>query len=218
MTRRTALIALLVAGVVFTAAYLSLSYSGASSDEVQIVTAPAVRLPLDGLRTSRQASVLFTVPATRMWQRFEREWGEPPYIVFVTSGGNQRKIEPLSDLGLDIRITGRGQPLTTTPGKSQPYAYSVVGNPPFPTLTFIARPGTDVRVDITAADPALLPDGELRIEPLWLKGGLKDVYVQAIVAGDTKLKLGLSFLLAVIAGALVIGSRRGRRRSTQENA
>jgi len=218
MTRRTALIAVLVSGVVFAATYLTFS-SGPNLDAIAIVTEPAVRIPLDGLRASRPASIVFTVPRTQMWQDFQDEWGEPPYIVFAYSGRNTRTIQPLSGLGLDIRVTEGGQPLTVTPGRSMPYLYSLLRNDaPFLTLTFAANPGTEVRVDITAADPALLPDGELRVEPLWRNGDLKDVLVGSMLAEDRRTKLLLSSLTAVIAGALVIGSRRRGRRSTQEKS
>jgi hypothetical protein len=139
--------------------------AGPSTEDADLAFTPVARLPLDSLKRTGAASLIFGVPSSDQWARIRDGWGDPGYIVFAFAERDSSSVLSWSSLGVEVTAsTGRG-PLGVEAAEQVPYAYSSRAQDP--GLVFRPQPGEKVRLDITVRNPSALPDGELVVQANW---------------------------------------------------
>jgi hypothetical protein len=126
-TGRSVPITLSVLGVVLLAAYPLVRISEVREQaDIQRALFPLVKAPLDSLRSTAEREFGFTVPNDSQWRRIVRRMGPPAFLAVpaTTEEMSNRQTYAASDVGLSLRVTRNGVPVTLIPTSDAPYAYS----------------------------------------------------------------------------------------------
>jgi hypothetical protein len=168
---------------------------GPTSEDVELATAPVIRLPLDALMRAGSVSVIFEVPAGVQWTRIRNAWGDPDYIVFAVSK-TDGTIVSWSSVGVAVTASIASRPLPVEPAASTPYGYSSSAQDP--GVAIRAGPGARVRVDFAVLSPNPESATEIVIQPEW--EGMKD----RIVGVALNLHLRPHIRVASVFGVLLL--------------
>lgn len=99
-----------------------------SPEQVVVVTAPLVRVPLHNEPVKQR----FIVPNDLAWRRVRFQWGEPPfYVLAVTSdrGGPRLCSQYEAPVAATVTVIGKTTPLSSCE-TGWPYGYSVLTRDP----------------------------------------------------------------------------------------
>jgi hypothetical protein len=175
--------------------------SQASHEDWDVAATPVARVPLDSLQRTRSVSLVFRVPAEEQWTRIRETWGDPDYVIFAREPDPSRAVVSWNALGIQVvGSTGLG-PLTMAPAG----AINNTTRSDDTGLSFRAKPGERVRLDLTVSASVTLPAGELTIAPNWKGDGEGRAWGMAF-ALNYRRSLRLAFFMGVgllVAGAIV---------------
>jgi hypothetical protein len=178
-----------------------------STADVSQALAPIATVPLTEAYADSQVTTQFVIPDTAAWRRIRRSWGEPDFVIVVTT--SDRHALCLSRLDLAISITDKGNPVRVAPG-SLPYAYSEDCNES--GLRFHALPGSSLHLQIAEHERRGITEEQLVVAADWLY--FKDDIVGSDLNQKTERAGRAALLLGVVVLAFPVGSSllsRGRR-------
>jgi hypothetical protein len=139
----------------------------ASAEDWEVASTPVARIPLDSLQRTRSASLVFRVPAEQQWTRIRDSWGDPGYVIFGQARAPSQSVLPWNSLGIQVvATTGLGTLQLAPAGPIQNSVHSDDAG-----LTFRAKPGENVRLDVLVGTSVTLPIGELTVAPNWTSDG-----------------------------------------------
>jgi hypothetical protein len=203
---------LTVLGVVFLAAYplVRLSELRERSD-IHRALSPLVDAPLDSLRSTAGREFALTIPSDSQWRRIVRRMGRPAFLVVPATSEEirNRQTYAASNVGLSLRVTRNGSPVTVTPTSDTPYGYSAyTQNNGF---QFTAEAGDRIALWAQVTGSQLPQESNLIMVADW--GGLNTWdWVDGAAIGYGVLTLLSSVAaalgLALIGSAIVVGWRR----------
>jgi hypothetical protein len=204
-----------VLGVVFLAAYpLARISEVRERADIHRALSPLMDAPLDSLRSTAGREFELTVPSDSQWRRIVRRMGPPAFLAVpaTTEEMRNRQTYAASDVGLSLRVTRNGSPVTLTPTSDTPYAYSAhTQNNGF---KFTAEAGDQIAVWARVTGSQLPPESKLILVADWGNLNTWD-WVDGAAMGYGVLTLLSSVAaalgLALIGGGVVMGWRRRSR-------
>jgi hypothetical protein len=214
-TGRSVPMTLTVLGVVFLAAYPLVRISEVRERaDIHRALSPLVDAPLDSLRSTAGREFELTVPNDSQWRRIVRRMGPPAFLAVpaTTEEMRNRQTYAASDVGLSLRVTRNGSPVTLTPTSDTPYAYSAyTQNNGF---KFTAEAGDRIALWTRVTGSQLPPKSNLILVADWGNLNTWD-WVDGAAMGYGVLTLLSSVAaalgLALIGGGVVIGWPRRSR-------
>jgi hypothetical protein len=214
-TGRSVPMTLTVLGVVFLAAYpLVRICEVRERADIDRALSLLVDAPLDSLRSTDGREFELTVPSDSQWRRIVRRMGPPAFLAVAatTEEMRNRHTDAASDVGLSLRVTRNGSPVTLIPTSDTPYAHSAyTQNNGF---KFTAEAGDRIALWTRVTGSQLSPKSNLILVADWGNLNTWD-WVDGAAMGYGLLTLVSSVAaalgLALIGGGVVIGWRRRSR-------
>jgi hypothetical protein len=126
-SKRSVPMTLAVLGILFLAAYPIVRVREVrEQSDIHRALSPLVNAPLDSLQGTAGREFQFTIPSDSQWRRICRRMEPPAFLVVpaTTEAMSNRQTYAASEVGLSLRVTRNGSPVTVTPTSDTPYAYS----------------------------------------------------------------------------------------------
>jgi hypothetical protein len=192
-------------------------------DDGAVAFKDLAEIPAFQLRQQHSVNLAVTAPNDPAWRRIRRSWGDPDYAIVHLSG--QGAYQHCFD-ALSVRVT-QGEDQLSLEDSGPIYGFSTDSDG-FPASCkslgkkFRVRPGSTVRIDITAQGDRLTSDTKVIVRPVWddMKDKLVGVDVDEDIEEDVRLIVkslavfGLAIILLV--GLLFMRARRLRGSFTSQ--
>jgi hypothetical protein len=158
---------------------------------------PLRTIPLDTL-TPGVHTIYVKIPDSAEWKHIRRQWGEPGYIVAVSSSSKSKYLRCMNPQRLSVSLQGSsGRPLKTQAPEGAPYGYSAECSSP--GIRFEASSGSVVTLQVYRSAELGDTGDYLIVAPFW-NSGIKDHIVGSLLDQD----LAPVFDISAVIGALML--------------
>jgi hypothetical protein len=132
------------------------------------------------------------------WTNIRKQWGNPGYIVAVSSSSKSKYLRCIDHQQLSVSLTdAAGRSLMVQAAEGAPYGYSAECSRP--GVRFEAAPGSVVTVQINRSGDMGSTSDDLIVAPFW-DSGVKDHMVGSLLDQD----LAPVFNISAVVGAVLL--------------
>lgn len=161
---------------------------------------PFKTIPLDTLAPGVHA-ISVRIPDSAEWTNIRKQWGDPGYIVAVSSSSKSKYLRCISQQQLSVSLQDfAGRPVTTQAAEGAPYGYSSECSRP--GVRFEAAPGSVVTLQVNRSADLGDTSDDLIVAPFW-DSGVKDHMVGGLLDQDLAPVFNIS---AVVGAVLMVAS------------